>query len=104
MKFNMEFPIEKVKLALETEHNTFNNKKIDEKLVVISFKDGENSMKNPDVVFIKTMVELLYEEAVANNQDTVLIPYEMPSEEDWKEAGFFREGNVMKHKGNKSDD
>ena len=98
-KFNIEFPIEKVKLALETEHNTFNDKNIDEKIVAISLKDGENSKSNPDVILMKDMVQLLYDEAVSNNQDTVTVPYEMPSEQDWKEAGFVRDGDFMKYTG-----
>jgi len=94
-KCKFKFPIERVKQALDQEFKIVEDDRINKRLVGISFKEGENSKKNPTIVWTRDIVQPLYDNALVNNEDVVIIPYESPSEEEFLSIGFIREGDFM---------
>ena len=98
MQVNLEFPIERVKKAIQTRCNIFDDDRLNEQIVSISLKDGENSKENPECVFMKDKVLEAYQNSLDENKDTVIIEYDAPSEEMFKKAGFVRKGDFMVHK------
>jgi len=89
----MEFPIEKVKKALEEPcPEVTGDLRIDSQLVVIrldvTFRDDP-----VDVCFVRDKVIPEYQKALDNNHKTVTIEYEAPSPEDFEKVGLKKEGD-----------
>lgn len=92
MKVVMEFGVEKVKKALETQHEITGNPELDKKVILIRLEVDFRG--DPvDVVFSREYVTDLYEAAIQNNEKYVKIEYNAPSEQDFKDAGYKRDGH-----------
>lgn len=98
MQINLKFPIERVEKALQTVCTLFDDERMNDNLVAISLKEGENSKQNPTCVFTKDKVISAYQDALEKDENTVEILYEAPSEKMFREAGFIRQGDYMIHK------
>ena len=46
-------------------------------------------------VFLKDQVRKAYNDAISKGLDEVTLPYEPPSDADWTEMGFVKQGDYM---------
>ena len=91
MKAIVEFPIEKVKKALSEHADVTNNAELNDKLVVLQV--GKYKGEDVAMVFLREKIIPVYEKAVEANEEFVNIEYESPTQEEFEEAGFKREGD-----------
>lgn len=91
MKVIVDFSVEQVKKALETSVEITENPELNEQLVVIHF--GKHKGEDVDMVFTRDKIIPAYENAIENNEEFVSIEFESPTEEEFEEAGFKKEGD-----------
>ena len=87
-KYLIKFPIELVEKALQSKEDLF-----PEKLVYLPIQSQR--FGRVKVVFTRDKVLFAYQASIDKELDAVEMEYEMPSDADWKRAGFKRDGNYM---------
>lgn len=93
MKIEMTFPIPEVKDALNTESELLPSS-IRRKAAVLTITISDK-YKDVIVLFLKDKLREAYDEAISKGSDEVTLFFEPPSDEDWEERGFVRQGDFM---------
>lgn len=99
MIIEMTFSIQKVKQALDTESEELPSdiRRI-ASVLTIDLSATSNKYKDVKVVFLKNKLKKAYDDAISKGSDEVVVVYESPSDEDWEEYGYVRQGDLMVRK------